>query len=77
MPIYDYACASCDVSFEELTRFDASPPPCPDCGSAETERMLTRKFMQLNAGGGYRNYMRSLPSLAGCGGAGACGTHNH
>lgn len=75
MPIYDYACDSCEERFEELSRFDAPPPACPDCGSMETQRLLST-FLQLNAGGGYRNYMRSLPSLPGCGG-GACGTHNH
>ena len=32
MPIYEYVCMSCESHFEELVRYDETPP-CPDCGS--------------------------------------------
>ena len=40
MPLYDFRCPSCDERFEE--RVPASEtPPCPACGAAGTERVLS------------------------------------
>lgn len=81
MPIYDYACTSCDTRFDELVRFDAPPPPCPSCGAEETERLLS-KFLTPNVGSGQTALHRDLGSGAGSqpfGGAhsrGGCG-HSH
>ena len=43
MPLYPFACRSCDVRFERLlSQPPAAPPPCPDCLSPDTTRVLSR-----------------------------------
>jgi putative FmdB family regulatory protein len=40
MPVYAFACPACAARFEELQRFDAPAPACPECANPETERVL-------------------------------------
>jgi putative FmdB family regulatory protein len=40
MPLYEYACPSCDRNFELLVRFGENPP-CPECGSMRLEKQLS------------------------------------
>jgi len=40
MPMYDFYCSSCHTAFEDLV-FGAENPPCPHCGSTETERRVS------------------------------------
>lgn len=77
VPIYDYACATCDETFEELSRSDAPAPPCPTCGDDDTQRLLST-FLTPNIAGGQRSYqvdIGSKMSSLGCCGGGGCGTH--
>jgi putative FmdB family regulatory protein len=77
VPIYDYACTTCDERFDELVRFDAPPPPCPSCGNEETERQLST-FLTPNMASGQRKFQRNIGSAMaemGCCGGGGCGTH--
>ena len=41
MPIYEFECAQCGCRFEELVASGAGTPACPDCGSIDTERLLS------------------------------------
>jgi putative FmdB family regulatory protein len=41
MPIYEYRCLSCEERFEELVRRPDDTAPCPQCGGAEVERLLS------------------------------------
>lgn len=42
MPIYEYKCADCGNSFEELVSSHGAPvQPCPACGSRQTEKLLS------------------------------------
>ena len=41
MPIFEYSCGACGHQFEKLVRRDISPPACPSCGDARTERLLS------------------------------------
>jgi putative FmdB family regulatory protein len=41
MPIYEFECEGCEVRFEELVAVDATPPACPQCGSAHTRRLIS------------------------------------
>lgn len=43
MPMYEYACASCGRTFEELVRSagEAESPACPHCKSRKTERRVS------------------------------------
>ena len=64
VPIYDYACASCDERFDDLSRFDAPSPACPTCGSAETERLLST-FLVPNSPAGQRRFSTDVAQRAG------------
>jgi len=43
MPLYEYRCKSCEKKFETLVSLRESDDPvkCPDCGSEETDRLLS------------------------------------
>lgn len=43
MPIYEYACTSCEHEFEELSRSfsDSAIIRCPECRSTKVERKLS------------------------------------
>ena len=41
MPIYEYACRSCSRKFEVLIRGTSATPACPECNSADLERLLS------------------------------------
>ena len=43
MPIYEFSCKACGARFEELVALDATAG-CPECGSAEVERLLSQVF---------------------------------
>jgi putative FmdB family regulatory protein len=77
VPIYDFACVTCDEKFEELVRSDAPPPACPSCGNEETERLLST-FLTPNLASGQRRFQRDVGAAMaqmGCCGGGGCGTH--
>jgi putative FmdB family regulatory protein len=43
MPIYEYRCDGCGERFEEYLSTSTKPaPPCPACGSAKVERLLSK-----------------------------------
>jgi putative FmdB family regulatory protein len=43
VPLYEYACKSCDAKFDQLVRTADrdSTVKCPQCGSARTARALS------------------------------------
>jgi putative FmdB family regulatory protein len=80
LPIYEFACRSCDHRFEELVKANGSQVPlsCPDCGSAETARLMSAFAVRSASGKGddLTSAFANAPS-AGAGGCcgGACGCH--
>jgi putative FmdB family regulatory protein len=43
MPIYEYRCEKCEERYEEFLHTSDKPaPPCPKCGSEDTERLMSR-----------------------------------
>lgn len=44
MPIYEYACAPCGKSFEELVirKSDEDEVRCPSCGGRDVARQMSR-----------------------------------
>jgi putative FmdB family regulatory protein len=40
MPVYDYQCAACGNTFEELVRLGETPN-CPACGAASPRKLLS------------------------------------
>jgi putative FmdB family regulatory protein len=41
VPIHDYQCDSCGLTFEELVR-GGEAPDCPRCGAPEPRRLLSQ-----------------------------------
>jgi len=41
MPLYAYACESCNAEFEALVR-SGDVPVCPTCGSEKLQRQVSR-----------------------------------
>jgi putative FmdB family regulatory protein len=41
MPIYEYRCAPCNLTFEALIRGQADVPLCPECGNTEVAKQLS------------------------------------
>ena len=41
MPLYDFHCPSCDKTVELLLRI-SDEPVCPECGSKELKRLISR-----------------------------------
>ena len=50
MPIYEFHSSQCGREFEELIIGSQSKPSCPDCGSAQCDKMLSS--FRLGPGGG-------------------------
>jgi putative FmdB family regulatory protein len=76
MPLYEFACPTCDNRFERLLSFDAATGgvACPSCGKGESRRLISTfaalsrsadGSTQMVAGGG------CACSTGGCG----CGCH--
>jgi putative FmdB family regulatory protein len=51
VPIYEFACRSCDHRFEELVGshvgVNAEDVVCPECGSADAERLISTSYAPL------------------------------
>ncbi len=66
MPMYDYACRACGKRFEEMRRIAErlNAPPCPACGSVETELALSAPAV-FGGGGSTTNYGSSGNCFSG------------
>jgi len=63
LPIFEYRCDACDVTFERIRRAsDETPVECPECH--EEARKLLSTFASRSEGA------RSVPSFGGGGGGG-------
>jgi putative FmdB family regulatory protein len=75
MPMYEYACRSCEHSFEMLVRSD-TVPACPACQSQDLERLLS-VFATASATASHQAALADGP-CGSCGhpdGPGACHMH--
>ena len=73
MPLFEYACKSCDREFETLVRASKAPE-CPSCGSTDLERRLS-VFAAHTNGSNASEPMSSVGACGRCGdprGPGAC-----
>jgi putative FmdB family regulatory protein len=73
MPLFEYACRSCDREFETLVRASETPE-CPACGGTDLERRLSVFAAHTNGSSG----ADAMPAAGACGrcgdprGPGAC-----
>ena len=52
MPIYEYACVSCEHQFETIQRVGEDPlKDCPECGKAELKKLVSVAAFRLKGGG--------------------------
>ena len=77
MPIYEYSCQKCGRDFEELV-FDETPPPCPYCGSNDTQKLMSCCARHNNGaeGGEYAASSGGGGGCSGCSG-GNCASCGH
>ncbi|MCD6520826.1 MAG: zinc ribbon domain-containing protein [Anaerolineae bacterium] len=66
MPLYEYYCPHCELTFELRRPFSQAddPAPCPQCQAEDTKRMLST-FVCMSQGG------TSASSGGGCSGCSA------
>ena len=54
MPIYEYACQSCEHVFDALQKMSAEPLlECPECGELSLKKLLSAPNFRLKGGGWY------------------------
>ncbi len=60
MPIYEYLCEGCGM-ITELMQKMTDPPPrtCPECGSHQIAKLVSRSAFQLKGGGWYADLYSS------------------
>ena len=60
MPIYEYACVSCEHQFETIQRVGEDPlKDWPDCGKAELKKLVSGAAFRLKGGGWYETDFKS------------------
>ena len=73
MPMHDFRCCDCCAEFEELVSARDELPPCPKCGSARVEKLMSACAVQTGSGAPDLGPMPSMPPMGGCGGGGGRG----
>ncbi|GAB6175717.1 hypothetical protein JCM16814_06080 [Desulfobaculum senezii] len=49
MPLYEFECEKCGAQFEDLVASDAAAPPCPECSSGATRKLLSATSLHIEA----------------------------
>ena len=78
MPIYEYRCPPCDLSFETLVRSSSDTPRCPRCGGIDLAKQFSvPAAAQTGRPGSALPVCNPGPAAGGCGapqcGGGFCG----
>ena len=74
MPIYAYACAKCEHTFDALQKMSDDPlVDCPDCGEPALKKLLSAPKFRLKGQGWYetdfkKDNQRNLSTSDGAGG---------
>jgi len=80
MPLYEYHCEPCNLTFESLIRSDGEEARCPQCNSIEVHKQLSVPATAQTMGGHMRGLLQATETgglaLLGCGrpqcGVGTC-----
>ena len=69
MPVYDYHCADCDSAFAVRKRISEvdTPTECPDCGSSQTQRLISAVAIFTSGEDGRKRALAGGPSCSTCG----------
>jgi putative FmdB family regulatory protein len=70
MPIYEYACSSCEKTLDVLQKVtDPAPQTCTECGATGTlAKVVSRTSFVLKGGGWYSDLYSSSKKDGGSGG---------
>ncbi len=72
MPLYEYACPSCNEEFERLRPMaEGASAECPQCHTA-ARRMLSMVAAPVRVGAGVGTMTMGQPSAGACACGGAC-----
>jgi putative FmdB family regulatory protein len=52
MPLYEYHCGHCDLTFESLIRSASDQPSCPKCRTIDVHKLLSVPAMAHTGSGG-------------------------
>ncbi|RXZ43369.1 FmdB family zinc ribbon protein [Crenobacter cavernae] len=80
MPIYEYQCPACGVRKEHLQKMsDAALAACPECGSADYQKLVSAAGFQLKGSGWYATDFKggssaSSSSTSSTGSGHSCGS---
>ncbi len=69
MPIYEFACQSCQHEFEMLVPSHRTKVACPQCRSGEVEKLFSA-FAVRGGGRSFDSPAASVGAGGGCGGGG-------
>jgi len=79
MPLYEYNCPHCEVTFDMLRPFSKAdePAPCPQCGGLDTRRKVSAFASFSKGSDGSTTRVGGGGGCAGCtsGGCASCGHH--
>ena len=60
MPIYEYACESCNHQMEAIQKMSDAPlTDCPECGKPELKKLISAAGFRLKGGGWYETDFKS------------------
>ncbi|AMK10640.1 FmdB family zinc ribbon protein [Pseudodesulfovibrio indicus] len=67
MPIYEFGCKDCGNEFEELVFSRDAVPPCPRCGSMQTEKLMSACASRVQGSGPDPEVLKNLSCGSGGG----------
>ncbi len=60
MPIYEYACGSCEHRFETIHKASEAPlRDCPECGDSALKKLISAPVFRLKGSGWYETDFKS------------------
>jgi putative FmdB family regulatory protein len=71
MPLYEYCCRDCGREFEELVFSGEDEVRCPNCGSDQARKMISR--CRTRMGGEIPSAKEAAGAGGGGGGCSGCG----
>ena len=76
MPIYEYRCEPCELSFETLIRAATDVAHCPKCGNMKLAKQFSVPAAAQTSHGSSALPVCQAPPSFGCGGGGggSCGS---
>ncbi len=72
MPIFEYKCADCGKEFEDLVFNRDECPPCPECKSEKTAKLMSACKFKTDGGAPDMGDFEAAPAPAASSSSSAC-----